>query len=149
MGEFLSVSFTWQVHFSGSRGVCIFQWTGSSLARCLLGNHCWLQYFKHTVSWLSVWLNQMYGVIRKLLGLVSMKKIVQLESPHWGRDRMAAILKKTFSNSCSSIKIVIIRFKFHWNMFARSNWQYAIIGSDNGLVPIRRQAIIWTSDGLV
>ena len=29
-----------------------------------------------------------------------------------------------------------------------SNWQYGSIGSDNGLVPDRQQAIIWTSDGL-
>ena len=28
-----------------------------------------------------------------------------------------------------------------------SNQQYSSIGSDNGLVPIRRQAIIWTNDG--
>ena len=27
--------------------------------------------------------------------------------------------------------------------------QYVIIGSDNGLVPNRQQAIIWTNDGLV
>ena len=30
-----------------------------------------------------------------------------------------------------------------------SNLQYVIIGSDNGLAPNRRQAIIWTNDGLV
>ena len=30
-----------------------------------------------------------------------------------------------------------------------SNEHYASIGSDNGLVPNRRQAIIWTNDGLV
>ena len=30
-----------------------------------------------------------------------------------------------------------------------SNWQYASIGSDNGLAPNRRQAIIWTNAGLV
>ena len=29
-----------------------------------------------------------------------------------------------------------------------SNWQYASIGSDNGLAPSRRQAIIWTNDDL-
>ena len=29
------------------------------------------------------------------------------------------------------------------------NWQYSIIGSDNGLAPVMWQAIIWTSDGLV
>ena len=31
----------------------------------------------------------------------------------------------------------------------RSNSQYVIIGSDNGLAPISRQAIIWTNYGLV
>ena len=30
-----------------------------------------------------------------------------------------------------------------------SNWQWCIIGSHNGLVPNRQQAIIWTDDGLV
>ena len=29
-----------------------------------------------------------------------------------------------------------------------SNYQYSSIGSDNGLAPARRQAIIWTNDGL-
>ena len=28
-----------------------------------------------------------------------------------------------------------------------SNEQYPIIGSDNGLAPTRRQAIIWAKDG--
>ena len=28
-----------------------------------------------------------------------------------------------------------------------SNWQYSNIGSDNGLAPARRQAIILTNDG--
>ena len=28
------------------------------------------------------------------------------------------------------------------------NWQYDSIGSDNGLSPVRRQAIIWTNDAL-
>ena len=27
------------------------------------------------------------------------------------------------------------------------NWQYPNIGSDNGLAPTKRQAIIWTNDG--
>ena len=30
-----------------------------------------------------------------------------------------------------------------------SLWLYSGIGTDNGLLPIRRQAIIWTNDGLV
>ena len=29
----------------------------------------------------------------------------------------------------------------------RSNWQYSIIGSDNGLTPFIQQGIIWTNDG--
>ena len=29
------------------------------------------------------------------------------------------------------------------------NWQYVIIGPENGLAPIRRQSIFWTSDDLV
>ena len=33
--------------------------------------------------------------------------------------------------------------KIHWGL---SNEQYPIIGSDNGLVPSRRQAIIRTND---
>ena len=28
------------------------------------------------------------------------------------------------------------------------DWHYVIIGSDNGLAPSRRQAIIWTNVGL-
>ena len=32
--------------------------------------------------------------------------------------------------------------------FQGSNQQYSIIGSDNGMAPTRRQAIIWTNDGL-
>ena len=28
-------------------------------------------------------------------------------------------------------------------------WQYAIMGSDNGLAPNRHQVIIWTNDGVV
>ena len=30
---------------------------------------------------------------------------------------------------------------------SKSNQQFSSIGSDNGLAPARRQAIIWTSDG--
>ena len=30
-----------------------------------------------------------------------------------------------------------------------SKWQYSSIDSDNGMVAIRRQAIIWTNDGLL
>ena len=36
------------------------------------------------------------------------------------------------------MKMFEFRLKFHWSLFS--------IGSDNGLAPNRRQAIIWTND---
>ena len=39
------------------------------------------------------------------------------------------------------------RSRFHWIFFQGSNQQYSSIGSDDGLAPDRRQAIIWTNDG--
>ena len=39
------------------------------------------------------------------------------------------------------------RLKFHRICSSMSNKQYPTIGSDNGLAPTRRQAIIWTNDG--
>ena len=37
-------------------------------------------------------------------------------------------------------------FKFHWNIFSHVPcWQYAIIGSENGLAANRRQIIIWNN----
>ena len=65
---------------------------------------------------------------------------------HWGRDKMAAISQTTLSNAFSWMKMLEFRLQFHWIMFLGSNWQYSRIGSDNGLAPIRRQAIIWTND---
>ena len=59
---------------------------------------------------------------------------------HWGWDKMAAILQKTFSNAFFQGKSVYFVF---------SNEQYPNTGSDNGLAPARWQAIIWTNDGLV
>ena len=35
----------------------------------------------------------------------------------------------------------------YWNLFSMSQ-HWAIIGSDNGLAPSKRQAIIWTNDDL-
>ena len=57
---------------------------------------------------------------------------------NWGQDKIAAILADdnfayNFNEVCS------------WG----SNQQYSSIGSDYGLVPTRRQAIIWTNDGWI
>ena len=39
--------------------------------------------------------------------------------------------------------------KFHLSLFLNVQQQYSSIGPDDGLTPTRRQAIIWTNDGLV
>ena len=36
---------------------------------------------------------------------------------HWGRDKMAAIFKTTFSSAFSWMKIIVFWLQFHWNMF--------------------------------
>ena len=38
-------------------------------------------------------------------------------------------------------------FKFYWIFFPGPNQQYSNIGSDNGLAPAGRQAIIWSNGG--
>ena len=46
------------------------------------------------------------------------------------------------------MKMYGFRLKFHWSLLLGSNQQYSVIGSENGLAPIRQQAIIWTNDGI-
>ena len=36
---------------------------------------------------------------------------------HWGRDKMATISQTTFTNAFSCIKSIVLRFKFHRNVF--------------------------------
>ena len=44
------------------------------------------------------------------------------------------------------MKMYEFQLKFHWSLFLGPNLQYSSkIGSDNGLTPTRRQAIIWTN----
>ena len=38
--------------------------------------------------------------------------------------------------------------QFPWSLLLRSNLQYSNIGSEKDLAPTRRQAIVWTNDGL-
>ena len=45
------------------------------------------------------------------------------------------------------MKIYEFRIPFKEVCFQVSNYQYSIIGSDNGLAPTRRQTIIWINDG--
>ena len=68
---------------------------------------------------------------------------------HWGRDKMAATSQMTLSIAFSWMKMLEFRLNFHWSLFLRVQLKYSTIGSDNGLAPSRRQAIIWTNGGIV
>ena len=61
---------------------------------------------------------------------------------------MATILQTTFSSAFPWIKTFDFQLQFHRNKYLGSNCQYSNIGSDSGLALNRRQAIIWTNDGL-
>ena len=81
---------------------------------------------------------------------------------HWDWNKIAIILQNTSLNSFSRMKIVVCWIKIHWNVSSGlqlTHWgrvthiicdiKLTIIGSDNGLSPGRRQAIIWTNAGLL
>ena len=87
------------------------------------------------------------------------------ELAHWVQNKMTDNLQMTHWNAFSSKKNCEFRFEFHWNMFGSptldcdlTHWgrvmhkcvsKLTIIGSDNGLSPGRRQAIIWTNAGIL
>ena len=75
--------------------------------------------------------------------------IYYVDLTHWGWDKMAAIFQTTFSNVLSSLERKCINFDkiSLFCLLPRVPYKYPSIGSDNGLVPIRQQAIIWTNDG--
>ena len=71
------------------------------------------------------------------------------------KDKSAAILQTIFWNAFSWMNSFVFWLKSHWYVFL-THWGRAthicvskltIIGSDNGLSPDRRQAIIWTNAG--
>ena len=48
------------------------------------------------------------------------------------------------------MKMFKFRLIFQWILFLKDQFDYKdSIGSDNGLAPSRRQAIIWINDGLI
>ena len=53
------------------------------------------------------------------------------------------------SSAFSWMTMLEFRLEFHWICSLGSNLQYFSIGSDNGLAPTRRRAIIWTNDDLI
>ena len=58
---------------------------------------------------------------------------------------MSDIFLSAFSGTKAFDSQIILRE----NVLLNSNLRYVIIASDNGLAPIRHQAVIWTSDGLI
>ena len=59
-------------------------------------------------------------------------------------DKMAAISQTIFWGAFSWMKSLVSSIlKFHWSLCPRVWLIITSIGSDNGLVPNRRQAIIW------
>ena len=66
---------------------------------------------------------------------------------HWVWDKLADISQTAFSNAFSLVKKHQFWLKVHWSLVL---WfQLDSVGSGKGLALIRRQAIIWTDDGLV
>ena len=51
------------------------------------------------------------------------------------------IRRMSFSNAFSWMKMYAFRLRFHWSLFRRLQLTVSSIGSDNGLVPVKLQAI--------
>ena len=73
---------------------------------------------------------------------------VHVSLTHSGWDKMDAFFQTTFWNV---LCLMWNCMNFDWNFTEvcsqESNLQYSSISSDNGLMPNRQQAIIWTNEG--
>ena len=58
---------------------------------------------------------------------------------------MDTILQTIFSDAIPWMKIFVFQLKFPWSLFLRVQLTTPSIGLDNGLVPNRREAIMWTN----
>ena len=63
--------------------------------------------------------------------------------------QMTAISHTTFSHAFPWMKMGEFRLEFRWSLFLGLQLTIFHIGADNGLAPIRRQAIIWTNAGIL
>ena len=69
---------------------------------------------------------------------------------YWAKDRISNYIHiKIWDIIIHTILISALTWMIEaeWRIYASSNW--VIIGSDNGLLPVRRQAIIWTNAGIL
>ena len=57
-----------------------------------------------------------------------------LTPPPW--TRWPPFWQTTFSNAFCWMKLIELRFKFHWNLFQCANWRFASIDPGNGLAPL-------------
>ena len=94
----------------------------------------------HTLH--KAWLT--YIIMITADGLVPTRLRDTAHLTHLPLDKMAAISQTIFSDVFSWMKSLIFWLKFHWSLFIKSHWQKPSSGVDNGLVPKKRQAIIWT-----
>ena len=68
---------------------------------------------------------------------------------HLPLDKMTAFSQRIFSDTFSWMKSFVVWLKFYWSLFLRVKLTITSIGSENGLAPNRRQAIIWTNTDLI
>ena len=66
---------------------------------------------------------------------------------HWGRHKWTSFRRRHFQMDFLEWNCLNSDLNFTEVCFQGSNKQYSSNGSDYGLAPSRRQAIIWTNDG--
>ena len=72
----------------------------------------WAQCFNFRIA--AIFVRDLMPLVRKH-GTKTASVVAVLK--HWVRDKMAAVLRTTFSNSFPWMKIFEFRLKFRWNMF--------------------------------
>ena len=121
----------------------------------IMMTYCQFDPNKHTLRWYSFWVLNMFWW-KTSFENVNHKTTSWIQSQGWHsgcfntlrRDKMATISQTTFPCAFPWMKLLVLNYNFTEICSLRSNWQYGSIGSDNGLAPNRRHAIIWTNYGL-
>ena len=92
-----------------------------------------------------------------LILLITANLISQMQASPGNRKESWALIKEHVSNHCH-VTLVTCQDEIVWVADLLTHWgratqkclsKFTIIGSDNGLSPIRRQAIIWTNAGIL
>ena len=108
-------------------------------------------YDKSTLIWVMAWCHQASS--HYLSQCWPSVATCHDDSTHWDMKKMANILQTTFSNASSLEKIWAFQMETYLTHWGRETHicvgKLTIIASDNGLLPGRRQAIIWTNAGIL